>query len=31
MNLALFDPATCGTVAQYRVARVAVEIELDRA
>ena len=33
MNLALFDPAlaTCGTVAQYRVVRVAVEIELDRA
>ena len=32
MNLALFDPslATCGTVAQYRVVRVAVEIELDR-
>ena len=33
MNLALFDPslATCGTVAQYRVVRVAVEIELDPA
>lgn len=32
MNLALFDPslATCGTVNQYRVARVAVEIEPDR-
>ncbi len=33
MNLALFDPslAACGTVAQYRVVRVAVEIELDSA
>ncbi len=33
MNLALFDPslATCGKVAQYRVVRVAVEIELDPA
>lgn len=33
MNLALFDPslATCGTVAQYRVVRVAVEVELDPA
>lgn len=31
MNLALFDPslATCGTIAQYRVIRVAVEIELE--
>ena len=31
MNLALFDPslATCGTVAQYLIARVTVEIELD--
>jgi hypothetical protein len=33
MNLALFDPsvATCGTIAQYRVVRVAVQVELDRA
>jgi len=33
MNLALFDPslAPCGTVAQYRVVRVAGEIELDGA
>lgn len=32
INLALFDPslATCGTVEQYRVTRVAVDIELDR-
>ncbi len=33
MNLALFDPslAISGAVAQYLIARVAVEIELDRA
>src|ERR1035437_64834 len=32
MNLALFEPklATCRTVEQYRVVRVAVEIEIDR-
>jgi hypothetical protein len=31
MNLALFDPALarCGTVAQYRVTRVSVDIALD--
>lgn len=33
MNLALFDPslATCGTVAQYHVVSVSVQIELDGA
>jgi RES domain len=33
MNLALFDPslATCGTVAQYRVVSVSVQIALDGA
>jgi hypothetical protein len=32
MNLALFEPtlAICRTVEQYRVVRVAVEIEIDR-
>jgi hypothetical protein len=32
MNLALFEPtlATCGTVEQYRVVRVSVEVEIDR-
>jgi len=32
INLALFEPtlATCGTVEQYRVVRVAVEIAIDR-
>jgi hypothetical protein len=31
INLALFDPslAICGTVTQYRVTRVAVEVILD--